>query len=306
MRPLFSSLSATCAMLMAIVPVPHARAAEPSDIQPFACESCDEWNQPHAPFRLHGNSYYVGVEGLSAILIDTGAGLVLLDGGLPQSAPLIAANIRALGFRVEDVRWIGMSHAHFDHAGGIAALVRMSGGTATVMATARGAEALRAGDAPADDPQAGLGDNFPPVKTPITVLADGASLQLGNTRLQLHATPGHTPGGSAWTWRSCEGDRCLDMVYADSLTPVPADGFRFGPADGPRVRQFRNTIDKIGALPCDLMVSAHPGASRLFEREQRQRSDPASRALETPGACRAYAEQAHARLDQRLKEEAAR
>lgn len=278
----------------------------PADLKPVACDGCQEWNLPHAPFKLHGNSYYVGTDGLSSILIDTGQGLVLLDGALPQSAPLIAANIRALGFKLEDVKYIGMSHAHFDHAGGIAALVRMGGGKATVLATARGAEALRAGDAPADDPQADMDGAFPPVKTAIKVLADGQTLRVGDTQLTIHATPGHTPGGSAWTWRSCEHQRCLDMVYADSLTPVSRDDFKFGPADSARVAEFRRTIAKVGALPCDIMVSAHPGFSGLFEREQRQRANPASRALENPGACRAYAEQANQRLDKRLQDEAGR
>lgn len=292
-------------VLLALAPL--AQAAQPAaadDIKHFVCDSCAEWNQPHAPFKLYGNSYYVGTEGLSSILIDTGQGLVLLDGALPQSAPLIVANMRKLGFKPEDIKYIGMSHAHFDHAGGIAALVRMSGGKATVVATARGAEALRAGDASDDDPQAHMGGTFPPVKTAIKVLADGEKLRVGDTTLQIHATPGHTPGGSAWTWRSCEQQRCLDMVYADSLTPVSADDFKFGPVNGARVAEFRRTIAKVGALPCDVMVSAHPGFSELFEREEKQRADPASRALENPGACRVYAEQANQRLDKRLQQEA--
>lgn len=288
---------------------PLAQAAQPvpvDDSKPFDCEACKEWNLPHAPFKLYGNSYYVGTDGLSSILIDSGQGLVLLDGGLPQSAQVIADNIRTLGFKLEDIRYIGMSHAHFDHAGGIAALVRMSGGKAKVLATARGAQALRAGDAPGDDPQAHMGGAFPPVHSAIQVLADGETLRLGNTELQIHATPGHTPGGSAWTWRSCEQSRCLNLVYADSLTPVSRDDFKFGPADSARVAEFRRTIAKVGALPCDVMVSAHPSFSQLFEREQQQRVDPDSRALENPGACRAYAEQANQRLDKRLQEEAGR
>lgn len=303
MRPKRLSLPS---LLLAVAPASAWAADVPveEDVKAFECDSCAEWNQPHAPFRLHGNSYYVGVEGLSAILIATDDGLVLLDGGLPQSAPLIADNIRTLGFQLRDVKWIGMSHAHYDHAGGLAALVRMSGGKATVLATARGAEALRAGRASPDDPQAGYGDEtkFPPVKTAIRVMADGESLRVGDTMLRLHATPGHTPGGSAWTWRSCENDRCLDMVYADSLTPVSADAFRFSD-DAARVAQFRATIGKIRDLPCDVLVSAHPGFSQLFERQQRRLAEPAGDALVNPDACRAYADDASARLDKRLAEE---
>src|SRR4051794_12102028 len=85
-----------------------------------ACPSCAEWNAPHAPFDVIGNTYYVGTNGLSSILITGAQGHILIDGGLPESAPLIAANIRALGFKVEDVKLIVNSHAHYDHAGGIA------------------------------------------------------------------------------------------------------------------------------------------------------------------------------------------
>lgn len=94
---------------------------------PMTCAACDEWNAPHEPFRVFGNTYYVGVAGLSAVLIASEDGLILLDAGLPQSAPLIDASIRKLGLRTEDIRLIVNSHAHFDHAGGIAALQRASG-----------------------------------------------------------------------------------------------------------------------------------------------------------------------------------
>ena len=67
------------------------------------CSACDEWNQPREPFRIFGNAYFVGTAGLSAILITSDRGHILLDGGLSQSAPVINANIRKLGFKTEDV-----------------------------------------------------------------------------------------------------------------------------------------------------------------------------------------------------------
>lgn len=266
------------------------------DTKPFRCHSCAEWNKPHAPFRLGPNSYYVGTEGLAAVLVDSGDGLVLLDGGLPQSAEVIVANMKTLGFAIADVKFIGISHPHFDHAGGIAALARMSG--ATVIATARGAEALRSGDTPRDDPQY-ADDNpmsIPPVSE-VRVFADGEVLRLGRAALTLHATPGHAPGGSTWTWRDCntDGTECLDMVYADSLNPVTADGFRFSD-DPARVAEFRRSMDRIRTLPCDVMVAAHPGQSNLFERETGGK-------LVDTGACKAYADAAEGRLDARLATE---
>src|SRR5215475_7386569 len=113
------------AVTLMILPTLVATAAAGSGLKPDApkrCEPCDGWNAPQEPFRIFGNTYYVGVAGLSSVLVASDKGLILLDGGLPQSAPLIDANIRKLGFRTEDVRLIVNSHAHFDHAGGIAAL----------------------------------------------------------------------------------------------------------------------------------------------------------------------------------------
>lgn len=266
----------------------------PTDLQPIHCDNCAEWNQARAPFKLFGHSFYVGPEGVSVLAIDTGAGVILLDGALPQSVEQIVAHLKTVGLRIEDVKFIGITHPHFDHTGGVAALARLSG--ATVLATAAGADALKLGNAVSDDPQAGFGDamKFPPVAN-TRVLEDGESLTLGDTTLTLHATPGHTPGGSSWSWRDCEGDRCIDLVYADSLNPVSHDDFRF--SSGERAAQFRASIAKVRALPCDLLVSAHPGQSQLFERE-------AAAALVGKDQCRAYADDAAARLDRRLAEEA--
>ena len=92
-----------------------------SDIEPKVCSNCAEWNAPREPFLLAANTWYVGPGGLAAVLIDTGSGLLLIDAGLPQSAAQIATHIRQLGFDLAELRWILNSHAHYDHAGGLAA-----------------------------------------------------------------------------------------------------------------------------------------------------------------------------------------
>ncbi|HEU4700237.1 MAG TPA: subclass B3 metallo-beta-lactamase, partial [Gemmatimonadales bacterium] len=177
---------------------------------------------------MFGNTWYVGTHGLGAVLVTSGRGHVLIDGGLPESAPLIAANIERLGFRLRDVKWIVNSHAHFDHAGGIAELVRRSG--ARVAASPASAAVLRRGASGPDDPQYGV---LPPI-APVRVareLRDGDTVRVGALALAAHFTPGHTRGGTSWSWRSCEGEgaseTCLDLVYADSQTPVSADGFSY-------------------------------------------------------------------------------
>ena len=140
--------------------------------------------------------YYVGPRGLSAILVTSAQGHVLIDAALPESATAIASSVRALGFEVEDIRLILNSHVHFDHGGGIAELQRMSG--ATVAATPWSATVLSSGKVPPSDPQFGVAPLIAPVKAVRTV-KDGETLRVGPLAFTAHETPGHTPGGTCWT-----------------------------------------------------------------------------------------------------------
>lgn len=283
---------------------------------PIKCDSCDEWNAPLAPFKVFGNTYYVGTAGLSALLITSPQGHILLDGGLTQSAPLIAANIVKLGFRVEDIKLILNSHAHYDHAAGIAALQRASG--ATVVSSASGAEGFARGDAVPDDPQAGFGNNgFPAVKN-VRVVKDKDVVRVGALAVTMHNTAGHTPGSTTWTWQSCEPanpspqdpkpsspQKCLNMVYADSISAIAAPGFRFtGDAKTPsRVEQFRKSITTVGELPCDIMITTHPMATDLAGKLKKRAAKPAVDPFIDPQACRVLAANAMKALDARVAEE---
>ncbi len=294
---------ATLALALALTDAP-APSLRPDP--PIACASCAEWNAPREPFRLFGNSYYVGVAGLSAVLITSDQGHILLDGGLPQSASLIDGNIRKLGFCTQDVHLILNSHAHFDHAGGIAALQRTS--RAVVAASAAGARALSRGEPTDDDPQFAFGHQanaFPPVQK-VKVVQDREVVRVGPIAVTAHLTPGHTPGSTTWSWRSCEQARCLNVVYADSLNPVSAPGYRFGgEGASPGISQaFRQSIAKVAALPCDLIVSVHPSFTDLDDKQTRRAAQPAGPdPFINPKGCQAYAADAARRLDKRLLEE---
>jgi metallo-beta-lactamase class B len=262
------------------------------------CPSCAEWNAPHAPVPLHGSTWFVGTNGLSALLVTSPSGHVLLDSGLPESAPLIAANVRALGFRMEDVKLIVNSHAHYDHAGGISELQRMSG--ARVAATSSSAAWMRAGRALRDDPQFGTGIDFPVVAS-VETFADGDTVRAGSIVLVAHRTGGHTPGGTTWTWRSCNHAlRCVDFVYADSQTPVSADGFLFtsNTTYPTALADFERGHALIEGLKCDVLVTPHPSASQLWERLQ-------AGTLVDRSACRRYAANARASLARRVATERA-
>jgi metallo-beta-lactamase class B len=259
------------------------------------CPSCPGWNGPQRPVHLFGNTYYVGTRGLASVLVASADGHVLIDGGLPDSAPLILANVRALGFDPAQIRLMVTSHAHFDHAGGIAALQRASG--ARVAASPESAAVLQSGSPAREEPQHGLLLDMPPVPE-VEVVSDGQTLRVGALAVTAHFTGGHSPGGTSWSWISCEGERCLHFVYADSLTPVSADGYLY--SRHPEVlAAFERSYRMLEELPCDVLVTPHPAASGLWDR-----LSPHPGGLVDPQACRRYAANGRRQLAERLAREA--
>jgi len=259
------------------------------------------WLGGEAPIKVYGNSYIVGFSGLSVGLIKTSQGLILVDAALPQAVPAIEANIRALGFKVTDIKLILSTEPHYDHAGGLAALARDSG--ATVVASAPAAEALRRGRPGPDDPQLADLVPFPAVKK-LRVVKDGEVIRLGDVAVTARATPGHTAGSMSWTWTSCEGRDCKAVVFGSSLNPVSSDGYRFSdPNNAGVVASFRRSFEVVRGLKCDVLISAHPDQSGGDQKLARARGGQTPNPFVDPGACRAYADRYAARLDARLAKE---
>ena len=272
--------------------------------QPIECPACAEWNAPQRPFRLHGNTYYVGTHGLGAILITSPQGHVLIDGGLPQSGALIRANVESLGFRMRDVKLILNSHAHYDHAGGIAELQRASG--ARVMASAWSAGVLKAGKSQPGDPQLEIAFGYPAVSN-VRTFAFEDTLRVGPIAIVPHATPGHTPGGTSWSWRSCDGARCLDFVYADSQTPVSADDFLYtrSTAYPNALADFRRGHATLERLSCDVLITPHPAVSSLWDRVSPS-DGTIGAAFGDRDGCKRYAANARRALEERVERERGR
>ncbi len=265
------------------------------------CTNCAVWNQPHAPLRIYGNTYFVGVNGLSSILITSDQGHILIDGALPESAPQIEANIAKLGFRIEDVKLILNSHAHFDHAGGIAALQRRS--HATVAASAWSARVLEAGRSGPSDPQAGILLSYPAAHK-VRLVKDAETLKVGDIAVSANFTPGHTPGGTTWTWQSCEQTRCLNMVYADSINAVSDDDFRYSgsPRYPKAAADMWGSLERLAALRCDILLTPHPDVSDMWGREKKRDGGAADAFIE-PKACLQLAEALSKKFHERLNGE---
>jgi metallo-beta-lactamase class B len=260
-----------------------------------ACGERDGWSDPAPPSHVYGNVYMVGTCGITALLITTPKGHFLIDGATDEAAEGIAANIRKLGFDPKDVGYLLGTHEHLDHAGGLAKLKAISGAKFAVREAAR--LGMETGLPQAEDPQHGLHPAFPGIKAEL-IVEDGQRLRIGKQTLTVIATPGHTPGGTSYTWKSCEQGTCRRIVYADSLNAVSADAYRF--SDHPDyVATLRRSMAKIEAIgDCDIMISPHPFQSEFFDRLAGEKP------LVDPAMCTKYVAAARKRLDDRLATEA--
>ncbi|WP_294329361.1 subclass B3 metallo-beta-lactamase [uncultured Sphingomonas sp.] len=234
-----------------------------------------EWNQPMAPFRILGNVHYVGTAGISAYLITSPQGHILIDGGMPESASLIAANIEKLGFKLTDVKILLINHAHWDHDGGLAELKRRTG--ARLLASAGDTAALEAGRA---DYRPDISISAPPVKVDAQ-LKDGEEIRLGTNTLVAHLTPGHTKGCTSFTMQVPSGGDSLTVLFACSLTVAdqpltPGHGYDAAAAD------FRATFAKLRATQADVFLSFHAEQFDL----------PAKRAKQLGGDTQAFVDPA--------------
>jgi metallo-beta-lactamase class B len=265
------------------------------------CSRCETWNREQAPFKIFGNTYYVGPHGLGSLLITSAAGHVLIDGALPQSAPLIARHVQQLGFKMSDVKVILNTHTHYDHAGGIAELQKLSG--AKVIASDLAVNVLRTGKVERSDPQFGLLLPFPAVSS-VEALGARPSIQVGDLRLAVIHTPGHAPGGTSWRWQSCEAGRCLNIVYGDSLNAVSDDSFKYsGDSRYPNAAaDMTASIAAMAAAPCDILISNHPERTGLWSIVDERGNGERSRLIDA-SACKRYAEAARKNFAERLARE---
>ena len=236
-------------------------AAERAPLNPFA--ESGRWNTPYAPFKVIGNIYYVGTAGVSSYLITSPKGHILIDGILAQSAPQIIGNVKALGFDIRDVKYLLNSHAHIDHAGGLAGLQRASG--ATMIASAADKPFLENGDI-GHGPSGGM--KFPPVRVD-RVIGDGGTVKLGGLTLTAHLTPGHSPGCTSWSMAAVGADRvrrqvffhCSGTVAGQSLMPEAYPGI---------VTNFRKTFAKVRTFKADVFLANHDNFFDLAEKRARQ------------------------------------
>jgi metallo-beta-lactamase class B len=246
-----------------------------------ADETSRSWNKPVAPFRIAGNLYYVGAIEIASYLITTSEGHFLLDGGFVETAPQIEHNIAELGFKLTDVKFLLNSHAHYDHAGGLAELKKVTG--AKFLASEGDAPLLRSG---------GHGDfrfgdtlTFPPI-APDQIVHDGEAIRLGNQMVVAHLTPGHTKGCTTWTTKIRDGDKVYDVVFVGSQSALD---YKFvGQESYPGITaDFERSFALLNHLPCDIFLASHGSFFHFVEKHERLLCGDANAFID-PNSYKAY------------------
>lgn len=271
--------------------------------RPQANATARSWNQPVEPFRIIGNIYYVGASDITSYLIVTPAGDILLDGGFVETAPQIEANIKKLGFRLSDVKILLSSHAHYDHAGGLAELKRATG--ATFYASAGDAPVLERGGH--GDPSFVSDVTFPPVK-PDRLLHDGSGVMLGGMAFTAHVTAGHTKGCTTWTTMVSDSGKSYHVVFVCSTSVLPGIKLLNNPRYPTIASDYESTFRVLHALPCDVFLGAHGSFFDLTSKRAALLRGAKPNPFIDPAGYRAYVERSEAsfRAELRRQQESAK
>ncbi|MFP2897700.1 subclass B3 metallo-beta-lactamase [Corallococcus sp. 4LFB] len=268
---------------------PTAAAPPPlPQLQAYTVDAA--WLQPMEPLRIADHTWQIGTQALTALLVETQDGLVLLDGGMPQMADHLLANLKRRGFAPQDLRLLLSSHAHADHAGPFAALKRRTG--ARVVASAASAVMLARGGS--DDLHFGDAIVFPPVVVDRVVM-DGEVVSQGGVDFTAHFMPGHTPGSIGWTWNDTRDGKPVRLAYADSLT-APGYQLLANPRYPRIVEDYRRSFATVRALPCDVLLTPHPDFSGW---DYAAGAAAGAKAM----SCKAYADASERRFNAQLAEE---
>ena len=228
-------------------------------------QETSEWTTEYPPFHIAGNLYYVGSKGLANYLIVTPQGNILINSDLEKNVPMIRASIEKLGFKFSDTKILLISHAHWDHDAGSAAVIEATGAKYMVMDA----------DVPVVESGGKLdfnysGNLYQPVKVD-RVLHDGDEVKLGGTTLVAHLTPGHTKGCTTWTMKVTEGGKTYDVVIVGS--PNVNKGFKL--VNNEKYPQIAEDYERmwrvLKSLPCDIFLGAHGDYFGMVEKYPRMK-----------------------------------
>jgi len=241
-----------------------------------------KWNKPTEPFKMIGNVYYVGTDGLASYLITSPQGHILVDTAMPEATSQIKANIEKLGFKVTDIKYLLNTHAHIDHTGGLAEMKAASG--AQLVAGEADKPLLEGGYYPGAREETVL--NFPPVKVDRTV-REGDTVTIGDVTLTARETPGHSPGCTSWAFSVKDGDATRSVLIFCSGT-VALNRLVTNPTYPGIVTDYRKTFARAKEMKVDVLLAPHPEMYRMQDKRA-MISDGAPNPFVNPGEFNAYA-----------------
>ena len=241
-----------------------------------------KWNTPTEPFKMIGNVYYVGTDGLASYLITSPQGHILVDTVMPEATSQIKANIEKLGFKVTDIKYLVNTHAHIDHTGGLAEMKQASG--AQMIAGEADKPLLEGGYYPGAQEDAALA--FPPVKVDRTV-REGDTVSVGGVTLTARETPGHSPGCTSWEFAVKDGDATRSVLIFCSGT-VALNRLVTNPTYSGIVTDYRKTFARAKDMKVDVLLAPHPEMYRMQDKRA-MLSDGAPNPFVNPGEFNAYA-----------------
>lgn len=230
------------------------------------------WKFRAEPFRIAGNLYYVGNRDVSVHLVDTGDGLLLIDTGYPQTVYLLLESIWELGFRPENLRYILLTHAHYDHIGGVRPLVELFG-----CETFLGREDLSFLTTDSHLTwHSEFGMTYNEYFEPTHAIEDGQVIRLGNTAVKAVHSPGHTPGTYSFFLEVEENGRQYRAgmhggIGLNTLQKEYLERYRLGS----QWREwYKTTLDRLEKERVDILLGNHPGQSATFEKYALKRENP--------------------------------
>jgi len=270
-----------------------ATSAQAQTVKDFLAQVMKRWTTPVEPFRVIGNIYYVGTEGIAVYIIQSSQGLILMDTAMPQSTGLIKDNIAKLGFKVADIKYIFNTHAHFDHTGGFAEMKKDTG--AQLAAGERDKPLIEGGYYPGDEKNEDLA--FPPVKVD-RAMKDGDKITLGDVTMIAHATPGHSPGCTSWETKVKDGNQERSVLFFCSGT-VALNRLVGNPTHPGIVEDYRGTYAKAKAMSPDVLLGPHPEVYGM-EEKRAQMKDGAPNPFVKPGELATYVEGLEKAFDEAL------
>ena len=241
-----------------------------------------KWNTPTEPFRMIGNVYYVGTDGLASYLITSPQGHILVDTVMPEATSQIKANIEKLGFKVADIKYLLNTHAHIDHTGGLAEMKQASG--AQLVAGEADKPLLEGGYYPGAREETAL--NFPPVKVDRTV-REGDTVTIGDVTLTARETPGHSPGCTSWEFSVKDGDATRAALIFCSGT-VALNRLVTNPTYPGIVTDYKKTFARAQDMKPDVLLAPHPEMYKMAEKRAKL-AEGGPNPFVNPGEFNAYA-----------------